>query len=274
MEIHPITRERLSQMSKILSASAGYCVSIEEEIEYFDPATATGWYLMQDREGHVVAYIRHFKQNSEWSLGELYVNPSVQDRKSIASSLLSTFQESARFPDRHRLRFDIYSHDLELKETLKSAGFSERIQTFRHFEWTPNVFGRQRQFESVSAVDARQVAEVLSNLHHVLETEAQQWIEDQSIRVIREGAKIVAAAQIYESNGSLEVNRFATHASFLRRGFARRLIGEIFSEAADLGKTCVYLKVEDVRSPAIAFYQSVGFIEDKRRCQTWHSRWY
>lgn len=115
---------------------------------------------------------------------------------------------------------------------------------------------------------------MLSNLHPVSEREVRQWIESQTIRVFRDATKIVAAAQIYISDDSLEVNRFATHARFLRRGFATKMMGRIFAEAAALEKTRVYLKVENTRTPAIAFYQHAGFIEDPAKCQTWHSRWY
>ncbi len=72
----------------------------------------------------------------------------------------------------------------------------------------------------------------------------------------------------------LRENRFATHEKYLRRGFARKLMNVVFQETRVREKERVYLKVEDNRSPAIAFYRSVGFFEKPDKCQSWHSRWY
>lgn len=261
-------------MQDILSESAGYNVNLADEVEYFDPIASIGWYLATTPEGRPVALIRHFKQNSEWSLGELYVKPGIQNRALIASSLLERFQKSVQFPSPHRLRFDIHSHDVDLNSTLKNAGFSERIQIFRYFEWHKGKTDDAHETHSLSVSDAQEVAEVLSHLNPVSEDEAQKWIENQAIMAIRERGRIVAAAQMYESDDTLEVNRFATHAKYLRQGFARKLMKAIFSESKKRNKKCVYLKVEDIRLPAISFYRSVGFIENQNKCQTWHSRWY
>lgn len=275
MEYSPIARELLFQMQDILNASAGYAVSIADEVEYFDPAASNGWWLaMTSDGGHPKAFIRHFKQNSDWSLGEIYVSPTIENRAVVAAALLEKFQNSVQFPSSHRLRFDISSHDEHLNRTLIDKGFSEKTQIFRFFEYS-NIGGANSpggQYASVG--DAQEVAEALSNLHPVSPDEARKWIERKTILTVHDQARVVAAAQIYETDDALEVNRFATHEKHLRRGFARTLMNTVFQEARVRAKKCVYLKVEDNRAPAIAFYRSIGFLEKPNKCQTWHSRWY
>lgn len=45
IQITTIDKAILLQMHKILSSSAGYDISIQDELEYFDPAQATNWFL-------------------------------------------------------------------------------------------------------------------------------------------------------------------------------------------------------------------------------------
>ncbi len=261
-------------MQNVLSESAGYTVSIEDEIAYFDPDTAKSWYLARGYDGQVLGFIRNFAQNSEWSLAELYVKRSIQNRGHVVYSLLNSFKGTVSFPAGHRLRIDILSHDVELNEILGKEGFSEKCQTFLYLERDLNVRTPQFKSESISNTDAASVSETLSHLHPVSETEAQKWIESKTIRGIRCEGKVVVAAQIYDSDDALEVNRIATHEKFLRRSFAKKLMEQVFAEASSLQKRKVYLKVEDVRLPAISFYKSIGFIENQDKRQVWHSRWY
>lgn len=274
MEIQPITFNTIREMQNVLSESAGYTVSIEDEIEYFDPDAAKSWYLARGSDGQILAFIRNFTQSSEWSLAELYVKSNIQNRGKIVTSLLNSFKSTVSIPAGHRLRIDTSSHDIQLNEILRKAGFSEKCQTFLHFERELNVSTQQLNSEMISNAEAKSVSETLSHLHPVSEGEAQKWIESKTIRGIRSEGKVVAVAQIYESDDALEVNRIATHEKFLRRGFAKKLMEQILSEASNLQKRKVYLKVENIHLPAIAFYKSVGFIENQDKCQVWHSRWF
>ncbi|MFS4458150.1 GNAT family N-acetyltransferase [Bdellovibrio sp. HCB2-146] len=274
MEIQSITLDVLREMQNVLSESAGYTVSIEDEIEYFGPNAAKSWYLIRGADGQILGFIRNFTQNSEWSLAELYIQPNIDNRRQITSSLLNVFKSTTSFPVGHRLRFDISSHDLEVNETLREEGFSEKCQTFLYFERSLNDRSYPLESDLVSLADAKSVAEVLNHLHPVSVDEAQKWIESKTIRGVKCDGEFVAAAQIYESDEALEVNRFATHELFLRRGFAKKLMEQIFVEAAALQKRRVYLKVEDTRLPAISFYKSLGFTESQDKRQTWHSRFY
>ncbi len=274
MKVQPITLDIIREMRHVLSESAGYAVSLEDEIEYFDPNAAKSWYFLREPDGQIQSFIRSFTQNAEWSLAEIYVSPHSQNRRHITSSLLDNFKSAISFPIGHRLRFDISSYDLELNEVLAEEGFSEKRQTFLFFERKLDGSIQQLNYDTISAADSKNISEVLSHLHPVLEDEAQKWILSKTIRGVRCEGKIVAAAQIYESDDALEVNRFATHEHFLRRGFAKKLMEQIFHESSGLQKTKVYLKVEDTRLPAISFYKSLGFREIQDKRQTWHSRWY
>lgn len=274
MDLYPITPERLSQMQDILNRSAGYAVNIADEIEYFDPAACAGWWLAMGSDGNPMAFIRHFKQNFDWSLGEIYIGSEAEDRTTIAKALLGKFQNSIRFPNAHRLRFDVNSYDQDLNCVLKAEGFSEKAQIFRFFEYSDMENATLSDPEYASVSDAKGVAETLSNLHPVSSDEARRWIEDKNILIVRDHERVVAAAQIYEFDDALEVNRFATHEKYLRRGFARRLMNTVFQESTIRSKKRVYLKVEENRAPAIDLYLSVGFEENRDKCQTWHSRWY
>lgn len=274
METQSITLDVLREMQGVLSESAGYSVSIEDEIEYFDPNVAKSWYFVRGADGQIVAFIRNFPQGPEWSAAEIFVKPDIQNRRQIAHSLLNSFKSTISFPVGHRLRIDILSHDSELNEILQTEDFSEKRQTFLHFERESNADIQSLTSEIISNADAKSVSEVLSHLHPVSEADAQKWIESKTIRGIRFDGEIVAAAQIYEAGDSLEVNRFATHEKFLRKGFAKRLLEQIFAEASDRQKRKVYLKVEDIRLPAISCYKSSGFIEKQEKHQTWHSRWF
>lgn len=274
MKVQPITLNTLREMQHILSESAGYAVSLDDEIEYFDPKAAKSWHVLRGSDGQIQAFIRSFTQSAEWSLAELYVSPHAQNRRQVASSLLANFQSTISFPAGHRLRFDISSYDFELRGILAEEGFSEKLQTFLHFERRLGASNQQLKCDAISAADAKNISEVLSHLHPVLEEDARKWIQSKTIRGVRCDGKIVAVAQIYESDDALEVNRIATHEHFLRRGFAKDLMEQIFIEASGLQKKKVYLKVEDTRLPAISFYKKLGFTENQDKRQTWHSRWY
>jgi hypothetical protein len=100
MELSPITRDHLFQMQDILNESAGYAVSIADEVEHFDATTINGWWLAKTSDcGHLIGFVRHFKQNSDWSLGQIYVSPDIENRDFVAEALLDNFQNSVQFPN-------------------------------------------------------------------------------------------------------------------------------------------------------------------------------
>ena len=98
----PITKDILLQMQDILNCSAGYEVSLEDEIEYFDPQGAAMWRAARDANGQWLGFVRSFKRSPEWSQAEFFVRSTVENRKEVAVSLLSSFKKASKFPSGHR----------------------------------------------------------------------------------------------------------------------------------------------------------------------------
>ena len=275
MEFVKIDCEQLSEMQDILTESAGYSVSLADELEYFDPANAHGWILVKNCDGQLKGFIRHFKQGSDWSVGEVFLKHGLEDRSALGQRLLADFIDAAKFPVGHRLRFDVHANDAALNEALEKSGFSQKRQQFRYFQHDldHDIAGCPAA-ETARAEDSFEVAQALSNLHFVEESEAQKWIGSKSIRIVRDGDQVVAAAQLFENSESVEINRIATHPSYLRRGYGKKLLKEIISEMSGQSGKHLYLKVEDVRTPAISLYKGLGFTERCEKNQIWHSRWF
>ena len=258
-----------------MNRSAGYQVSMEDELQYYNADSSSGWLVARDCANRNVGFIRRFEQGADWSLGEIFIETTIQDRKSVAQKLLSEFNEKIELPAAHRLRFDISNSDVELNGALEELGFSQKKKEFHHYE-IPLI----SEFRTDTAIvlptreRAREVAETLSCLHPVTETEAIKWIEEDSIRAVSMENRISSAAQVYDRGCSAEINRIATHSDFMRKGSATTLLHQVCRELRTKGKTTLFLKVENIRQPAISFYKSFGFSEVKEKGQVWHSRRY
>lgn len=265
-------------MQGILSLSAGYEVGLSSEFEHFKPEKARAWLAAESLNGQIVGFIRHFDQGNDWSLGEIFVELELPQREEVARHLLSKFKSEAKFPAGHRLRFDVLRKDTKLNQLVVELGYSENRQVFRHYVRNIQPFAGKRvpAFESgkVDEQGVPEIASVLCHLHPAREDEVRNWISSGTIRVLREGADVVAAAQIYSTRSAIEINRFATHIAFLRHGYGKRLLDEIVKEAQHLSKSIVYLKVEEIRTAAIGLYQKSGFIEQEDLAQIWHSSYF
>ncbi len=274
MKYIKIERDLLAGMQEILSQSAGYEVGIKDELEYFNPASAISWFVAKDATGKNIAFIRQIRQG-EWSQGEFYVAPEVPERKAVAQGLITEFQKHASFETGHRLRFDVSKSDGVLNEVLVESGFSQNQQLFLHFELC-----FKEPIEEFTSEDSRQylnpteVVRVLEHLHPVTESGVMGWIQNGTIRASFVESKIASAAQIYESDDAIEINRIATHPLFLRQGHAKKLVEEIILEAKMKLKKRVYLMVEAGKMSAISFYINTGFVERSDKAQLWHSSWY
>ena len=273
MTISPINRNTLSEMHEILCLSAGYQISIENELQYFDPKNSSGWLVAKNRDNRNLAFIRHFKQNIDWSLAEFYVDFNLKNRRDLAQSLITKFKKEAQFPSGHRLRFDILKFDSELNNLVISSGYSQKVQLFRHFEMSVNSTIKLEHLNSES-INVQEVTETLLHLNPVTESEVQGWINNGQIRTVVDKSRVVSAAQVFVHANSIEINRIATHPQYLRQGNAERLIHMIRSEAAYTGQNRITLKVEDIRNSAIALYKKSGFIEVEDKSQFWHSSWH
>jgi ribosomal protein S18 acetylase RimI-like enzyme len=275
IQIASIDQNILTEMSKILSSSAGYDISIQDELDYFNPDQSIGWFLATDEDGNQLGFIRFFEMNEEWSLGEYFIDQSLKNRREVGEQLLANFNKNTSFPLGHRLRFDISCNDQMMNSILEERGFSQKKQTFKYFEMDISRYEEQ-EFKRVAVDDANsnQVAEVLSNLSPVESPEVLKWIKNDQVRIAIVDSNIVAAAQISYGEETIEIVRIATHPNFLRKGHAEKLIQEICKESLQKNMKKIYLKVDSEKIPAIHLYQKIGFIEIVDKTQFWHSRWF
>lgn len=215
----------------------------------------------------------YFKQGDDWSLAELYVKPNRPDRKNIAIALLKEFKDKISFKKGHRLRFDVLKSDNEINNAIESMGLSQNKQHFLHFEYNLKDYAGNKE-NIQTEFDSEEIAEVLSHLSPVSISEVQHWINDKKIRGVFNQERLVCAAYLLESDETMEISRIATHSNFLRQGFASKLIRVILNEAKRYSKEKVYLKVDQIKNPAISLYKSIGFKELEEKTQIWHSSYF
>ncbi|MNJ98581.1 ribosomal-protein-alanine N-acetyltransferase [compost metagenome] len=273
-EIVNINLQLLSAMESLLSESAGYPTGMLDEIEYFQEESPKGWLIALDSEENKIGFVRSFQQGEDWSLGELFIKHECPNRKEIATSLINRFLTENLFPVGHRLRFDFSSMDADLNSMVENLDLHKKSQTFRYFELNvPQLNEKPSEAANISA-NPKIVAEVLSHLHPVSEADAKNWLDSGSVRIQMDGDRIASAAQIYFYPASAEINRIATHGDFLRQGHAKRLMSRICAELVTRDIRKLFLKVEDIRIPAIQCYKSFGFKEISEKRQTWHSLYF
>lgn len=275
IQVTNIDKDTLLQMHGILSRSAGYDISIQDEIDYFDPGKTTAWFLAADQEGEHLGFIRFFEMNSDWSLAEFYIDSHLKNREDVGEKLLQSFKQAASFGSGHRLRFDVLLRDHLINNLLMEKDFSHKKQTFKYFEMDLISFDDIHFKRSNSEnINAAQVTEVLSNLTPVDLEEVLSWIDRDQVRFITNDRHIVAAAQISYDEESVEIVRIATHLDFLRQGFAEKLISDICKESFQAEKKKIYLKVDSEKLPAIHLYKKIGLKEIEDKTQFWHSKYY
>lgn len=268
-----ITKDVLAQMQDVLTCSAGYEVSLDDELEYFNPLASVGWLAAKSSAGKFLGFVRYFMQNAQWSHAEFYVDPAIDERKAVALQLLTEFKAQAKFDAGHRVRFDVARQDAVLHSALEELGFSTQKQLFHRFELSLVDRVKAPQASPLPGpANAKEIAEVLSNLHPVNEGEVLKWLSEGSIRIHSIENRIASAAHLCVHGASAEIVRIATHVDLTRRGSATKLLNQICQELAAQGIKLLYLKVESVRLPAIAFYKKFGFKENEFKSQTWHSR--
>lgn len=270
VSIQPIDKTTLQEMEPLLSQSIGYPTSMPDEIEYFTTENPKAWFVATDLNNQKIGFVRYFQQNDEWSQAELFVSECA-GRKSVIKSLLGKFLQEIKLPKGHRLKFEFKTADKELNAAFTELDINTKKQTFHHFEMEIAKKTADIPFQMASEVDTEELANVLSHLHPVTEIEVKNWLSKGLIRVQMAGNKIASAAQVNTYPNSVEIVRIATHQDFLRQGHARNLIKTLRAELGQAQIPKLFLKVEDVRVPAIEFYKSMGFQDVSEKMETWHS---
>lgn len=270
VQILKIDRKLLIRMEHLLSASAGYQTSMSDELDYFDSQVPKNWYVAIENE-EPIGFVRSFNQG-EWSQAELFIS-SISDRIRVGTDLLKNFIETNVFDSGHRLRIDVADSDIELKSCIEKLGLNQKSETYLYYELDLSKNSEIIKTEKTE-ISAIEITETLSHLHPVKLEEVEAWIQNNTIRTVTYEGKVVAAVQIYEYGDSAEINRIATNSKFLRRGFSKVLMQNICSELSEKGFKKLFLKVEDVRKPAINFYENFGFVRNQGKTQTWFSKYF
>lgn len=273
VSIQKIDLAALQDMESLLSKSMGGPTSMADEIEYFTEENPSSWLFTTDTQNQKIGFVRYFPQNAEWSQAELFVDECVE-RKSVIRSLLEKFLKNLSFPKGHRLKFEFKALDKDLNTAFDELHADKKKQNFHHFEMVIEAEATPLSSERPEGICADELAKVLSHLHPVTATEAKKWLDNDLIRLQRAGDKIAAAAQVKIYPESAEIVRIATHQDFLRQGHAKSLVESLKSELSVAKVPKIFLKVEDVRTPAIAFYKCIGFQEVTEKKEIWHSLYF
>ncbi len=269
--IKEIDLETLLSMESILSASAGYKTNLQEEGNYFSQQLPTGWFVARDGLSRQVAFIRSFRQSDEWSSAELYVDPKIDERGKLAKELLNTFFRENIFLPGHRVRFEIRSSDEDVNSAIEGVERDHKKQTFHFFELSISHELSCSKKSAPKSHSAQAIAEVLSHLHPVTKEESQRWLDNGTLRFQEIEGCLGCVAQVHLYDTSAEIVRIATHQDFRRQGLAKDLVLKIINELGERKISKLFLKVEDVKKPAIHFYKNFGFNENLEEQQTWHS---
>jgi len=275
MRLMPIDLPKLASMQKILSDSAGYETSMEDELEYFRTTNPKSWFAAVADSDIPIGFIRSFSQGPDWTLGEIFVSQESAHRTETARVLGMAFLKENNFEKGHRLRFDVSKFDIDINRALQELGLSDEKKEFLYFEMPLRLAdATQPTLPVIRDSDYADISEALVNLHPVTLLEITDWVQNNQLRVSKNGESIVSVAQLVFYTDSVEIVRFATKKSDLRKGNAQILLSNICAEMSNLRYKKIFLKVESIRQPAISCYKKMGFQEITSKAQVWHSKWF
>ena len=75
-----------------------------------------------------------------------------------------------------------------------------------------------------------------------------------------DGDDIAGYMVMYHAADEGEIPSVAVHGDFRRRGIGHALMNDLFDRARSLGLTRIFLEVRRSNTPAIAYYESHGFL--------------
>jgi GNAT superfamily N-acetyltransferase len=272
IQYEAITSESLPNLKALLDASAGYDVDMNDEITYFDVQNSQNWTFAQ-QNGEPIGFIRCFPEHT-WGKVELFVSSKNPAQKlALEKVLVGSFLQNSTFKNGFRLRFDLSALEKDLIQHLNELGFTSRAESFLHYECDLlKIKYENLEAEQPELGDAAQVAEVFKNLHDTKEDEARTWIEAKNIFVYRHDNIIRCAMQVYDYGDSIEINRLATQAGWLKKGFAESLITRVSAHFHGTPARRIILKVDALKNPARCLYQKMGFVRMPEKDQVWLSR--
>ena len=263
----------LKKLKPLMDKAAGYETSLEDELEYFKSVAPMNWFYLCQND-NPLGYIRCFPQGN-WGTTELFVDLEESTTKlRVTKELLKAFTRHTVFEKGFRLRFEIPAHSTETISLIKEFGFTDRIESFFHYE--KDLLNSERLSPALkgSLENVAPIKSAFENLHPVSEDEITEWIISGNVYVHQLDSHIASAAQVYIYGNTAEINRIATNPSYLRRGSALALLNSIHSELAINGVRKVILKVDEQKHPARALYEKIGYQRIREKDQVWLSKIY
>ena len=272
-EIYPIAADSLFDLKPLLDRSAGYEVSLQDEVKYFQKLTNSNGFYARTSQGRVAGFIRSFEFEPTWGLIEFFVDLDCGHRKILAYELLQKFQGQLSSKANYRWRVDLLFSDNEMNEVVQSLEFADEVKIFRYFELDLKaVKQKERHLDLVQKADPMEVASVLSFLSPVSEYDAQMWMNEDQLRILKLNSEIICVAQVFINEESAEIVRISTSPKYKSKGFGTQLVDQFVQDMAASQIPRLFLKVEEKNEAAIGFYKKLGFQEDTSRKQYWYSK--
>lgn len=272
-DIYPIAADSLVDLKPLLDRSVGYEVTLQDEVEYFRSLTSSNGFYARNSKGHAVGFIRSFEFEPTWSLIEFYVDPDCGHRKLLAYELFQKFQVHLSSKSNYRWRVDLLYSDSEMNEVVQELEFASEVKIFRCFELDlKSVKQKALQNELLKSGDPMEAATVLSFLSPVSEYDAQMWMNEDQMRLLKLNDEIVCLAQVFFNDDSAEIVRISTSPKYQAQGYGSRLIDQLIQEVAMKKIPRLYLKVEEKNEAAVEFYKKLGFQENVGLKQYWYSK--
>lgn len=272
-DIYPIAVDSLVDLKPLLDRSAGYEVTLQDEVEYCQRLTNSNGLYARSSNGRVAGFIRSFEFEPTWSLIEFYVDPDCGHRKRLAYELFQKFQGHLSSKAHYRWRVDLLYSDTEMNEVVQSLEFADEVKIFRYFELDLKaVKQKERHLDLIQKADPMEVASVLSFLSPVSEYDAQMWMNEDQLRILKLNDEIICVAQVFINEDSAEIVRISTSPKFKSKGFGSQLVDQFIQDMAASQIPRLFLKVEEKNEAAIGFYKKLGFQENISLKQYWYSK--
>lgn len=251
------SEENLAQILPLLSESAGFDVSLEDEVECLQDG---GFGIFESLDGNISGFARAYPIGDNVYLGEVYspfFNPTL-----LVKNLLQSF------PDKI-IRFDLSGGDVEAIEEMRSCGFNSH-KRFLYFDiqlTAPQT--SHSQFRIAKIEDLTAVQKSLSELHRYSDEELKESLNSNNFLVLEdESDKVVAAAKVAQRRYGFEIIEFAVEPDQRRNGHGEALVQALQAYASKDAHQ-LFLKVEDSRVPAIQLYKKCGMIERPEKSEIW-----
>ncbi len=275
MKIIQWERSTFTFLKKLLDESAGYSVSLETELEYFEPHNSASWFYALDDTGEALGFVRIFIQPSGFYPGEIFVRSDAPHRSEIVKKLIGQSLSYGQFISKGRIRFDISQSDSMMIDELIKMGFNSRIEKYLCYEYFLKNSISVNRNESVFIPKPEQynsIKNIFCQLHEMSDEEIERGCNEGRIFGFMHQESIVSAVRVNFEIDQVEIVEIVTDTLKRQKGFATQLLNHLVVEFYSRGFHRVFLFVKDENLSAIQFYEKNNFTIDKLKSQTWLSK--